>query len=59
MIPREKVEELASAHARLDEPATGAIWINTGAPEVWLVEQGQPGARHARSDCRLRRSSLT
>jgi hypothetical protein len=38
MIPREKVEELASAHARLEEPATGAIWINTGAPEVWLVE---------------------
>jgi hypothetical protein len=22
----------------LEEPTTGAIWINTGAPEVWLIE---------------------
>jgi hypothetical protein len=38
MIPREKVEELVSAHAKLEEPTTGAIWINTDAAEVWLVE---------------------
>ena len=38
MIPREKVDELVNAHATLDEPTTGAIWINTGASEVWLVE---------------------
>jgi hypothetical protein len=38
MIPREKVEELVSAHAKLEEPTTGAIWIKTDASEVWLVE---------------------
>ncbi len=38
MIPHEKVEELVNAHAALEEPTTGAIWIHTGAPEVWLVE---------------------
>ncbi|HTA92215.1 MAG TPA: hypothetical protein VK745_21700 [Polyangiaceae bacterium] len=38
MIPPERVEDLVNAHGALDEPTTGAIWINTGAPEVWLVE---------------------
>jgi hypothetical protein len=38
MIPREKVEQLVEAHAKLDEPTTGAIWINSEAPEVWLIE---------------------
>jgi hypothetical protein len=38
MIPREKVTELVEAHAKLEEPTTGAIWIKTDAPEVWLVE---------------------
>src|SRR5690349_6924659 len=38
MIPEEKVQELVHAHAGLAEPTTGAIWIKTDAPEVWLVE---------------------
>lgn len=38
MVPREKVEELVTAHSKLDEPTTNAIWIKTDAPEVWLVE---------------------
>ena len=38
MIPRQKVEELVQAHARLEEPTTEAIWIKTDASEVWLVE---------------------
>ncbi len=38
MIPLEKVTELVSAHSRLEEPTTGAIWINKDATEVWLVE---------------------
>jgi hypothetical protein len=38
MIPRANVEELARAHAALDEPTTGAIWIHRDRPEAWLVE---------------------
>ena len=38
MIPRQKVDELVQAHARLEEPTTDAIWIKTDASEVWLVE---------------------
>jgi hypothetical protein len=38
MVPKDKVVELVDAHAALDEPTTGAIWINAAAPEVWLVE---------------------
>jgi hypothetical protein len=38
MIPRDKVNELVDAHARLDDPTTAAIWINTDASEAWLVE---------------------
>jgi hypothetical protein len=38
MVPRERVIELVDAHARLEEPTTGAIWIKPGEPEVWLVE---------------------
>ncbi len=30
--------ELAQAHAALDEPTTGAIWIHRARPEAWLVE---------------------
>ena len=38
MIPRDKVVELVDAHARLEEPTTGAIWIRPEAGEAWLVE---------------------
>ena len=38
MIPRANVEELARAHAALEEPTTGAIWIHKARPEAWLVE---------------------
>jgi hypothetical protein len=38
VIPRENVEALARAHAALEEPTTGAIWIRRDAPEAWLVE---------------------
>jgi len=38
VIPREKVAELVNAHARLEEPTTGAIWIRPEAGEAWLVE---------------------
>jgi hypothetical protein len=38
MIPRQSVTELAQAHAALDEPTTGAIWIHRERPEAWLVE---------------------
>jgi hypothetical protein len=38
MIPKEKVEELVDAHAKLEDPTTGAIWIRPDATEAWLVE---------------------
>jgi hypothetical protein len=38
VIPRANVEELARAHAALEEPTTAAIWIHRGRPEAWLVE---------------------
>jgi hypothetical protein len=38
MIPREKVQELVQAHARIEDPTTDAIWIRSDATEVWLVE---------------------
>lgn len=38
MIPMEKVQELAEAHARIEDPATDAIWIRRDKSEVWLVE---------------------
>jgi hypothetical protein len=38
MIPREKVQELVQAHARIEDPTTDAIWIKPDATEVWLVE---------------------
>lgn len=38
MIPRTNIEELARAHAALEEPTTAAIWIHKDRPEAWLVE---------------------
>jgi hypothetical protein len=38
VIPKEKVVELIEAHAKLEEPTTGAIWIRPDASEAWLVE---------------------
>lgn len=38
MIPVANVRELAAAHARIEDPATAAIWIKREASEVWLVE---------------------
>ena len=50
MIPREKVLELVDAHARLDEPTTGAIWIRPDATEAWLVEVIPPMADDEEAD---------
>jgi hypothetical protein len=38
VIPKEKVEQLVAAHAKLDEPTTDAIWIRPTATEAWIVE---------------------
>lgn len=37
-VPAPLVRALVEAHARLEEPMTGAIWIRTGEPQAWLVE---------------------
>lgn len=38
MIPEKNIIELVDAHARLEEPMSGAIWIRPDANEAWLVE---------------------
>jgi len=38
MIHQAKVNELVQAHAEVEDPATGAIWIRRDSSEVWLVE---------------------
>jgi hypothetical protein len=38
VIPKEKVVELVDAHAKLEDPTTGAIWIRPEAGEAWLAE---------------------
>jgi hypothetical protein len=38
MIPAANVRELAQTHARIEDPATAAIWIWREASQVWLVE---------------------
>jgi hypothetical protein len=50
VIPRESVAELVRAHAALDEPTTGAIWIHHGRPEAWLVEVIPAMGSDARAD---------
>jgi hypothetical protein len=50
MIPRESVAELARAHAELDEPTTGAIWVFPERPEAWLVEISPAMAPDERAD---------